>query len=417
MNAPVIYPAASARSKGHVMLAVTVTLLVVIATLVILLMNAVCTGMFVFSPPRGDSAMGLVVPIVGLGGAILVMGLAGILASFRAGSSALALMHSSPGVAALLTIVITVGAALAAGMAFMLWCEPVSVSLTLRVVTIPVGIVLGVLGPILLAAALLMGVWTTKASVISVPATSAASLATFKAMFWALCVLSVVGYGLGGSFFAKTLGQQVQRQAASMNAEVVRKIKVSEWFTKPREQQLSEALAKLATDSPLCNIVEYLPEQPGYKPLNRECRFIVTDRALRVPNLNEQLVECMESREYIYRQGAAEFLRSVPQEQFDQNMDAWGEALVKGVAATADGIACRPSWMTETFDAKPDPLGHVKSLIGAVDRFRAWKKYPLLQAELQQMTNDAELLTPNKHLDKLMKVLADAGYKPKPPPR
>jgi len=394
------------------MLAITVTLLVVIATFVIVLMNVGCTGAFCNRPPRGENAMGLIIPIVGLGGGILVMGLAGVLASFRAGSSALALMHSSPGIAALLTIVITFGAALAAGMAFMVWCEPASVSPSLRAVIIPVGIVMGVCGPILLAVALLMGVWTTKASVMSVPATSAASLTTFKAMFWAMCVLAAMGYGLGGTFFAKSLGQQLRREATSMNAEVVRKLEMSEWFSKPREQILSEELAKFSADSPLWTVVAYLPEQPGEKSLNQECRFIVIDRALRVPNLDQQLVECMESSYYLYRQGAAEFLRSVPQEQFDQNRDAWGEALLKGVTKTANGIACNPGWMTETFDSKPDPLGHVQSLLGAVQRFSTWKKYPLLQAALQQLTNDAELLKADKHQAKLLKVLADAGYRP-----
>ena len=102
----------------------------------------------------------------------------------------------------------------------------------------------------------------------------------------------------------------------------------------------------------------------------------------------------------------------MPEEHLAQHRDAWGAALEAGIHATGEGIACRPAWMTETFDSKPDPLGHIKSLLGAAERFKGWEGDARLQAGFRQMAADAMMLNPDKHRDRLLRVLSDAGYEP-----
>ena len=200
------------------MLATLITILVVLATLTILLMNGACTQCFAGKPPQGQAAMGLVVPFFGLGGAVLVMGLAGLLACLRVSGSALGQIHSSPTVAGLIVVVVTFGAALAAGMAFMLWCEPVSVSLALRAATVPLCIALGLVGPVVLAVALLTGLWTTRDTLAANPG----SAVPLRVLFWAVVALAVAGYAMGGSLLWKSLALQAANQAAALKNELER---------------------------------------------------------------------------------------------------------------------------------------------------------------------------------------------------
>lgn len=394
------------------MIAILVTLLVVLATLVIVLMNVAFTSTFTGDPPQGERAMALVIPFFGLAGAILVMGVAAVLAAFRVETSALGLIHSSPWVSAVLAVALIFGGALAAGMVFMLWCEPMSIGLPLRSLRLLMGVAFGLFGPIAVGAALIVAVWTTKQSVTAIPSTSMASLTTFKAMFWAVCVQAAVGYGLGGSFLWTSLAHQARNRAEALKAEIVRQRELSEFLSKPREQQLTEELGRFSADSPLWSIIAYLPDQPGEKSLNDECRSIVVARALQAPNVDESLLGCMEGRYYLYRQAAAEFLRSVPEEQFNLKREVWGEALLKGITVTGQGVSSRPEWMSETFDANEDPLGHVRSLLLAAQRFQQWSGYPRMQAALQQLTTDAAQLKADRHREKLLKELTDHGYTP-----
>ncbi|HEX2837779.1 MAG TPA: hypothetical protein VHN77_06590 [Phycisphaerales bacterium] len=396
------------RTGGQTLLAGMVTILVLIATLVIVVSNTAFTKAFTDTPPQGERAMGLIIPFFGLGGAVLVMTLAGVLATLRAGSSGLGLIHSSPALSGLLAVLLTFGATLAAGAVFMLWCEPAMVGRPLKAVTAPLGIVVGIIGPLVLACALIAAVWMDKQSAVA----HAGWTAFFKSSFWFVCVLALIGYGLGGAMLWQTMAQKARNQAAVLKESLDLQAKWSSHRAKPMEQRLADELAEFSPDAPLWTIVAYLPDRPDQDRLTNESRRIVIDRALRVPNLDEELRNCMTSRYYLYRQGAAELLRGVPEEHLVEHRDAWGAALEAGTYATGEGIACRPAWMTETFDSKPDPLGHVKSLLAATERFKGWEGYPRLQAELRQMAKDAAMLKPDKGREKLLRVLADAGYEP-----
>lgn len=396
------------RTGGQTLLAGVITILVLIATLVIVVSNTAFTKAFTDSPPQGERAMGLIIPFFGLGGAVLVMSLAGLLAAFRAGSSGLGLIHSSSVLSGFLALLLTFGAALAAGVVFMLWCEPAMVGRPLKAVTTPLGIVVGIIGPLVLACALIAAVWMSKQSA----AAHAGWMAFFRSAFWFVCGLALIGYALGGAMLWQTMAQQARNQAAVLKESLERQAKRDSHNAKPTAQRLADELAEFSPDAPLWTIVAYLPDRPGEDRLNDESRRIVIERALKVPNLDEELRNCMTSRYYLYRQGGAEFLRGVPEEHLAQHRDAWGAALEAGIHATGEGIACRPAWMTETFDSKPDPLGHIKSLLAATERFKGWEGYARLQACFRQVATDAIMLNPDKHRDKLLRVLSDAGYEP-----
>lgn len=400
--------APSPRTGGQTLLAGVITLLILVATLVILVSNTAFTKAFTDTPPQGERAMGLIIPFFGLGGAILVMTLAGALAAFRAGSSGLALIHSSPAFAGFLTLLLTFGAALAAGGVFMLWCEPAMVGRPLKAVTIPLGVLAGIVGPLVLAIALIAAVWTSKHAAEA----HTGWMAFFRSAFWFVCVLALIGYGLGGAMLWQTMAQRARNQAAVLKDALEREAKWTSHRAKPMEQRLSDELSEFSPESPLWPIVAYLPDRPDEARLNDESRRLVIERALKVPNLDEELQGCMTTRYYLYRQGAAEFLRGVPEEHLALHKEAWGAALEAGLRATGEGIACRPAWMTETFDSKPDPLGHIKSLLAATERFKGWEGYPRLQAVLRQAATDAAMLNPDKGREKLLRVLADAGYEP-----
>lgn len=400
--------------KGMSMLAVIVTILVVLAALAILLMNGPCTGFFFNRPPQGSDAMGLIVPVVGLAGGVLVMTIAAILAAFRANSAALGLLHSSPVASGLMIVVLAFGASLAAGMAFMLWCDPISVGKGLRAAQIYVGLGAGILGPIVVAVAMLIGVWMDKSSASAHIAAGGANGMALRALPWICGLLALVGYGLGGSMLWNGVQQQVANTAARWKLDNEVENARRAHMSKPVQDRVADELKEFSPDAPLWSIVAYLPDKPDEESLNDKARKIVVQRILSVPNLNDQLQECMKSRYYLYRQGAAEFLIHVPQEAFEAQKEQWGAALVIGLRETGDGIACRPAWMKETFDLKPDPLGHVRTLLLASERFRGWSGYPQMQDALKQMAGDAALLTQDKHQGKLLHLLSEHGYVPSP---
>lgn len=405
-------PALSTRTKGLSLLATLVTLLVVVAVLVVLLMNGACTGMFLNPPPRGDQAMGLIIPFFGLAGGIIVLTLASIIAAFSVNSSAVGTITSSPFLSGVIVIALTFGAALAAGMAFMLWCDAPAVGVSLKVVTVPIGMLAGVLGPVLLAVMLLIGVWMSKSSATAALASGGGGALGLRAGFFAVCFLALTGYGLGGSMFWKEI-QRVATNRAAAAADVLKEH--ARWHAEGRKspkQRLTEELSRFSPDSPLWTIIAYLPDQPGSRPLDEECRAIVVRRALQVSDLDAELVGCMQSRYYLYRQAAAEFLISVPELDLSAHRDAWARALIVGLEATSDGIYCRPAWLTETFDSKPDPLGHVRSLINATARFKDTKDHALMRQHLETMAYDAGMLNADANREKLLRLLADAGYQP-----
>ena len=136
------------------MLAGFVTLLVVVGTLGLLL-NILFTQGFLGAAPRGDRAMGLVIPffitvVAGLG-----LTLAALLISFRSGNSVRQLIHTTPFIAGCILITVTFGVVLAACMAFICWCEPGATGRGKSTIVLLLGWSAGIMGPMLLAGGLL----------------------------------------------------------------------------------------------------------------------------------------------------------------------------------------------------------------------------------------------------------------------
>lgn len=393
---------------GRIVLNTLFSLLVVVVTLAVLLMNVGMTKCFAGSPPRGHSAMGLVVPFVGMIAAVVLMTLAALLACFRISSSGFSTIHASPMLSGFITVALTFGATLGAAVAFMLWCEPSAAGKSLRGIMIPVELLIGGFGPIVLAAWLLVSMWNTKEAI----AANATHATAVKALLWCVAALAITGYGLGGMFAWHTLSYQVTRQVRDIKREAERVIESGGHRFKPIATQVELELAHAPADAPLKDFVVYFPEGPHYRKLNEKATTMILERALQVKNFDESLKELMTDSNYIYRQAAAEMLRFTPQEQIDAHKDHWGESLMLGVGRAADGVECRPAWLTEHFDLNPDPMAHVASLLAAAERFKGWTGYPRLQEEFQRMTDATSGLKEDKYLPKFLKMLANAGYKP-----
>lgn len=393
------------------MLATFVSILVVIAILAILLANVGITGLFMNARPTGDRAMGLIVPFAMLAGAALLLTFAALLGAFRTPHAAAGAIAASPVLSGFLVVAITLGTALAAGAAFMLWCEPNSGGKDVKMAVVPIGILVGVVGPVLLAVMLFVGVWMPKSSAVHALANSTGIGLGLKVGFFALCTLALAGYSAVGFMFHKEVQRVATNHAAAIARAAKERAEMLVFENMSPKERLVEDLSNLSETAPLWTIVMYLPDQPGMKSLDDECRGLVVNRALEVSNFDAELVDCMKSREYLYRQGAAEFLIAVPDEQFNAHIDAWGEALIMGLKKTADGIDCRPAWLSETWDSNPDPLGHVQSLLTAAERFKSWRDYPKMQSVLREMANYAGMLNTDKKRGKLLKMLEKAGYR------
>ncbi len=377
-----------------------------------LFVNVLCTGMFRNARPQGDQAMGLVVPFFVLAGSILVLTLASLLGAFTVNTAAVGTLSSSPWFAGILAVALTLGTGVGAGIAFLLWCEPASVGKLVRAIVVPVGIVMGVFGPLALGVMLFIGVWMPKTAASTALASSNTTGMGLRAGVATMCVLSVAGYTLGGCMFWREIRRIVGNRARMLARAAKKRVWRLLEERRPPKELLADELARLAADAPLSSVIVYLPDQPGARPLDDDCRDIVIRRALAIADLDTQLDDCMKSRSYLDRQGAAEFLVYVPEAQFAARRGAWGRALLAGLNATGDGIACRPGWLNETFDSKPDPLGHVRSLLRAADRFKDWSGHAGISQRLQRMADDAGMLNADAPRNDLLKMFAGAGYRP-----
>lgn len=389
------------------MLAGFVTLLVVVGTLGLLL-NLLFTQGFMGAAPTGDRAMGLVVPffitiLAGLG-----LTLASILLSFR-GGSILQLIHTKPFLAGCITVAITFGAALAAFMALVCWCEPGMMGRGKSVIVLLLGWIAGIIGPILLGAGLLCVAWMTKESLVANEKTYRA----VKVLLVSLTLIACIGYALGGVMFYQTMARQAANRAVAM----ARSLRAQLPTGTPIEKMLELDLAALAPDAKLASVVTYFPDRPGNIKMNAACRQLLVERALKVPDLDNAMLITVGGGSFSDRQGVAEFFVAVPAEKLTENQEAWGAALRLAIECDADSISCRPAWLSETFDGKVDPLGHIESLVKATERFKGLPVHIELTKAMQTLANATSELKDDDKLKKLLRMLEKAGYRPVSPQR
>jgi hypothetical protein len=389
------------------MLAGFVTLFVVVGTLGLLL-NILFTQGYMGAAPKGDRAVGLFVPFFITICAGLGLTLASVFCSFR-GGSILQLVHTKPFLAGCIAIAITFGVVLAAFMAFVCWCEPGMMGRGKSVIVLLLGWSAGIIGPILLAGGLLCVAWITKESLLA----NDKAYRALKVLFASLLLIGCIGYALGGVMFYQTMSRQVANRAVAMARQLRAKLPTGT----PIEKMLELELASLSPDAPLSSVVTYFPDRSGSIHMNAACRQLLVERALKVPDLDNAMLVTVGSGSFSDREGVAEFLVAVPSETLAANQEAWGLAMRVAIECDADSIACRPAWLTETFDGKDDPFRHVRSLVNATERFNGLPVHTELTKAMQALTNATSALNPDGKLKKLLRLLEKAGYQPVPPTR
>jgi hypothetical protein len=389
------------------MLAVFITLLVLIGAAALLL-NVLLTGGYFGSVPKGDQAMGLVIPFFSTAAGSLLMLLASLLAAFRGGDTLARLLTGSPLLGGAITVAITLGVVLAAFMAFLCWCEPPMFGIRSGPLVLILGWIAGIIGPILLSLGLLCSAWMVGETARTSPGLTRA----LAVMFGALALIALVGYGLGAIALYRTMAQQAANRAAAVQQALNKQATLAETLAKPPVQRLKEELDAMSPSAPLWTIVAYFPEANQSFPLDAQCRELLVQRALRVPNLEHAMLETAGSQYYSYRQGVADFITAAPAPLVREHQEDWGQALLLMIQSAADAIRNRPAWLSETLDMNPDPLAHIQSLLNASERFRGLPPHPAIAQALQSLANASTRLNDNEKKTKLFAMLEKAGHKP-----
>lgn len=384
----------------------SVATLLIIAAVLGFALNVVFSGGFLARPPQGQNAVAIVIPFFGSITAGLAIILAGALCAVQARATAGALLGVSPALAATLVAGVTIGVSLLAFMVFILWVEPMSVSVKLRGLTVVLGWVGGVLGPLLLAAFLLACAWLLPGQSID----DGAGRTMFRVLVAALVVLSVVGYSLGGAGAYALLAERAKVRAAVLREKIEFNEKWDAHNSLPQAERVASELANMSASTPLWPIVSYMVPMPDQESLSAQTRTLIVERALGVPNLDEEMRVTMMARYSLYRQGAAELMIHTPAERFREHEAAWAGALVAGLDTVADRVACRPAWLSETFDLNPDPLGHIRSLLAAAERFHPGPHHVGIDAALKRLAASTNTLARDVKLEMLAKVMHQAGH-------
>lgn len=386
------------------MLAFFATVLTLLATAAILLCNMGFTSLFLQRPPQGERAMAMVIPAFGLPGACIVMLFAALLVCFRS-NSILGHIHASAMVASLVALAVTLGVLIAAIAAFALWVEPNMLDQRLRVIIPITGWIAGIIGPVFLAICILMAANITRSA-----APAPGYMFPLRIMWFPLIALAISGYIFAGVAGYFALAHQRARNSAEIQSIMEREAKLDAHRRKPLLDRIRDELAEFSPDAPLWTIIAYLADPDNTPKLNNESRQLVITRALKVPDFDNELVRCMESKYSLYRQGAAELLIHVPDDALATNENAWSEALVKGINTAADRMELRPSYLHETFDLNPDPLAHVRSLLEAANRFKGRESHQKLNAALQRLTLVTSNFPNDPKTRDLDKLLSKHGY-------
>ncbi|MBY0262081.1 MAG: hypothetical protein K2Q20_07035, partial [Phycisphaerales bacterium] len=219
MPADKIAPAAVTQHRfrtGVRMFIASIATLLIIAAVLGFALNVVFSGGFLARPPQGQNAVAIVIPFFGSVIAGLAIILAGVLCAIQARATVGTLLGVSPALAATLVMGVTIGVSLLAFMVFILWVEPMSVSVRLKGLTIVLGWLGGILGPLLLAAFLLACAWLEPGRAID----DAAGRTMLRVLVAALAVLGVVGYALGGAGAYALLAERAKVQAAVLREKI-----------------------------------------------------------------------------------------------------------------------------------------------------------------------------------------------------
>lgn len=297
-------------------------------------------------------------------------------------------------------MLVTVGVVLAAFMAFVAWVEPGVVGPRARWPKATLCGLLGIAGPILLAAALIIDVTSN-----SPAATSGSRSAAFlRATCWGLTLVAALGYLSAGiavapsarATFAKAWSASAQRAARALPTGMT------------LVSALREELDKSADARSFADILDYFAHPEVGE--DAACRSLLTERLLAFPHADEELIKAVRSRDLRTRWGGAEFVRTASTDLFDSHRDPWAQAVESAFLETADLMECRPGFLTENPELNPDPHEFVRSLLDAADRFRGTPHEASLDQAARKLADSASNLKPDGRRKTLAKVLKRAGY-------
>ena len=377
-------------------------LLVVLGTLVILASNALGTGFFLRKPPRGEYAVGLIVHFTLLlkGSGLVVLG--GVLASLQSGSVISGFVQTPGWAKGVITVIVSIGVALAAFMAFLAWCQSGSSGVKTRLTAFVLCWLVGIVGPILLATVLVVDVSVPQQAFRDDPTLSSAT----RAACWTLAGFAGLGYLAGSLAFGsrvKYMYGRAKNWARSLAPFVTR-------LLMPRGvvlQELRKELDSHPANAPLSDTLSYFTH-PMVKR-DSACRALLTQRVLAYPGVDGELCTVMRAGSLRDRWSGFEFVRTASPELLKVHEAAWSEAVRIGILQTAEDMDKTPMLLLD-FHLKRNPPAFVKSLIGAAGRFRGTTHYERLADALTQLAHGAEGLRADKRKAKVSKILKRAGY-------
>lgn len=170
---------------------------------------------------------------------------------------------------------------------------------------------------------------------------------------------------------------------------------------------LREELDKLPSDAPFTAYSSYFVG--SRVELDDECKALLVERALAIPDWNRQLELALTSRPYDDRWSAVEFVRQLPQATLMLHEAEFARGIELSLAEVADDIGRRPAWLTERYDRNVDPLGLVRSLLAAAKRFDGRAAQASIREAMEEIAQEAESLNRDSNWRKLKKELEAVG--------
>ncbi len=321
---------------------IVVTVLVVPALLLFLL-NAAMTEGYCGKVPQGSNAMGLVVPIFMaiIGGVFLL-----VATWVCVGKGGLAWVHVLSAPSGVVATVAALGVGLAANGVLIAWMERMGSWVP------PMGLLCGVVGPLVLGGLLLVSAWDRPESVGAAPLAKIAG--------GGVAVVALLGLGMGafGAF------KYVQHSSENARRVLEDRVAFEQKWERIRARSPMEALredyAQMSPESPLWVFIAALPDRS-----EPECREFIIKRALQVPDFDEQLGRTLTDEHSRYRHGCLDLIRYAPA---DVVKAEWEAPVKTAILTTTAQIKKNPSWLTPDEFSNPHPVEHVRAMVDAVAR-------------------------------------------------
>jgi len=324
------------RRNFRVMLATLATLCALVSGL-LLLGTLLSCNMYLRNPPSGPDAMGLIIPFATSVGS----GLLGLIAVwFCIARGGLDWVSVKPMVPLAVGTAVGFGVGLATFGAFLVWAEKYT---SIGPVVLIIG---GGLGPALFLFLVLVFSWS-----------SPASLTTNRLPQYAtplVILVALAGYAFGAAALWANMKMNAENNARAMEAHRASQAEQERQNALTPVQRLQEDLAACGEAAPLWVFVSRLPSTT-----DPEFQQIIVDRSLLVPDLDAEVHQTLRTEYAIYRFGAAEFVRLVPNPKRE-----WVPSLVRAIERSGESLR-DPS----PADADVKVADMLRSLAGAAARF------------------------------------------------